>query len=283
MPLRVPRDRSRPRRPFGRRSRSSASPARRRRARVRRGRASCRAVRSQVSSARARAMPATARARAAGSVSARTSARASAAGIVGRDGVAEVVVRAQLGERADGGDDGRHALRQRRGEHAGALDPAVGERDRTRRGRTPRCTSDSATKRRSHVIRPPTPSASARARSGSIGMRGLPTTSSVTSGTRRATAGQRLDQHVEALVGADQAEEEDPRLRAARAARRAARPCGAARAGSRRSARPGRRRPRRAGGRGWPRRARSRGRSSRRARPTAARRRASAAAARRAP
>ena len=148
-----------------------------------------RAVRSQVSSARARAMPAIACARAAGSVSARTSASRERGGVVGRDRVAEVVARAQLRERPDGGDDRRHALGEGRGEHAGALDPAVGQGDRARaredRGR-PRT---SATKRRSQVIRPATPSASARARSGSIGMRGLPTTSSVTSGTRRATAG----------------------------------------------------------------------------------------------
>ncbi len=40
-------------------------------------------------------------------------------------------------------------------------------------------------------------------------MRGLPTTASVTSGTSLGDGGQGLDQHVEALVGTDQAEEED--------------------------------------------------------------------------
>ena len=49
-----------------------------------------------------------------------------------RHGLAEVVLGAQLGEGADGGHDGRHALGQRGREHARALDPAVGERDHAR-------------------------------------------------------------------------------------------------------------------------------------------------------
>ena len=116
-----------------------------------------------------------ARSRAPGSVSARTERLPRVrAGSSGGTGSPRSYVRAQLGERADGGDDRRHAPRERGGEHAGALDPAVGERDHARPGEQ---RGDVGLGHEAQVPADPParPRPSARSRSGSIGMRGLPT------------------------------------------------------------------------------------------------------------
>ncbi len=210
--------------------------------------------------AAARAAASPSRARSAGSATSTFSAPASASASPGRHEPRRAVALADLGEAADARQHERLAERERRVEHARLVDLAVGQHDDVGAAEVRRdlAVGDEAGDE-AHPSRARGRPARAAA---SIGIRGIPTIHS----SAPSTCAERLEQHVDPLVRAQQAEAEDHRPLDARPARRAAaRRRASARSGrTRRAGSPG---SGRAAGRARPRAARRRARSGRRRRP----------------